>query len=216
MRKSNLAKKIVSYTIIFSAICLSIIILLALFKVIELGGVYLNLLFTVLTFFGAGLVSLNSVSSIGKNNILIFISLFLLILSMILVLILVWSKKTSDVFNNITWSIVTLSVAINFIVSFSLKLGKSSIIWQTITYTVYGLATILILLAINVKAVSSWDGFTYVLVPLILLALIFTSILFTLGKKNNEGLSEYVTLTKKEYDEMQNRIKELEKMLENK
>ncbi len=216
MRKSNLAKKIVSYTIIFSAIFLSIIILLLLFNLIKLSGIYLDLLLTVLTFFGAGLVSLNSVSSIGKNNKLIFVSLFLLILSMVLVLLLVWWEKAPDVFTNITWSVVTLSVAFNFIVSFSLKLNKNALVWQTITYSIYGIATIIILLAINVDAVADWKGFAYVLVPLILLGLIFTSILFTFGKKNNDEVLEYVTIAKKEYDEMKDRIRELEKMLENK
>lgn len=200
-------KKIVSVMTIGSVILLSVILLLALFNIIELEGIFTNLLLTSLTIFVASIVSLNSVVMVEKKEKWAMTSLVLIVIATVLVLSTIWFDMFDNtVFNKITWSFATISVAFNLIVNFRLKLDNRSMILQGITYVFYALTTILILLMINVKIVSKWSDSIYLLAPLALTSLVLTSILMIQTKKDEAIGDNYVKITKEEYSNLKKKI----------
>lgn len=200
-------KKIVSVMTIGSVILLSVILLLALFNIIELEGIFTNLLLTSLTIFVASIVSLNSVVMVEKKEKWAMTSLVLIVIATVLVLATIWFDMFDNtVFNKITWSFATISVAFNLIVNFRLKLDNRSMILQGITYVFYALTTILILLMINVKIVSKWSDSIYLLAPLALTSLVLTSILMIQTKKDEAIGDNYVKITKEEYSNLKKKI----------
>ena len=200
-------KKIVSVMTIGSVILLSVILLLALFNIIELEGTFINLLLTSLTVFIASIVSLNSVVMVEKKEKWAITSLVLIVISTLFVLLTIWFDAFNNpTFTRLTWSFATISVAFNLIVNFRLKLDNKSMILQGITYVVYTLTTLLILLMINVKVVSQWEDIMYLLVPLALASLVLTSILMIQTKKDEAVGDDYVKITKEEYSNLKKKI----------
>ncbi len=180
--------------------------MLCVFEVLELKDTPLNILLSMAVCSASGLFLLNSLIMFEQKNKLSILSLSLIFLSSILFFILIWNDHNKSSYVKFTWSIGFISITINLIVGYILKLQRTNLITQIITYSIYFVTLVIIIYSIYNKAIAT------LLWPPILCSLIFTVILTINSKKNitDKYKEEYIKIPKSEYELLLNKIKMLE------
>lgn len=211
-------KKFSLFTIIFVVIS-ALIAILALFGAFKLTGAIADLLFTCLTLSVAGLLTLNSCTMLERKNKLAIVSLSLIAASALLVIIALWSNvASSDLYMDITLTICILSVCFNLITSNILKLQKRYLYIQIAAYVCF-------MVIAGYLIAASWgtdifDKGSKIFILFLILSLLGMGILAVLSKKQpadqTDSNQDYIRISKKEYEELLNAKKELEKLKESK
>lgn len=211
-------KKFSLFTIIFVVIS-ALIAILALFGAFKLTGAIADLLFTCLTLSVAGLLTLNSCTMLERKNKLAIVSLSLIAASALLVIIALWSNvASSDLYMDITLTICILSVCFNLITSNILKLQKRYLYIQIAAYVCF-------IVIAGYLIAASWgtdifDKGSKIFILFLILSLLGMGILAVLSKKQpadqTDSNQDYIRISKKEYEELLNAKKELEKLKESK
>lgn len=179
-----------------------------------------KLCFTLLTIGISSLVSLNAFILLEKKiNIFAIISILLIFGCATAILYTIWTGHWKwDDFNKITLLASLGSVLLNFMVTTALRIGKRLIPLQIITYLAMGLFDLCIYMLIY-KFSLLGEPFVYVISVDIVVSLVLMLVLAILRKKapeTEEKLGDqFIKIEKKEYEELQQRIKDLEAELEN-
>lgn len=208
-------KKISLATIIFVGFS-ALISISALFEIFKLKGVILDLLFTFLTLTVAGILTLGTCDMVERKNKISIISLSLLGLSTLLVILCYWTKlDNSDAYLKTTLVTSTLSICFNLISSSILKMGKSKKVIQGISYVCYSIVALYLVL-IFLDAISLNGANLKIFILFIILSFVAMCVLTVLSKKSLSEVSivtEYVKITKEEYEDLLSKKLQLENLL---
>lgn len=212
-------KKISLVTIV--SVCLGALLLaLALFEIVELGGFVGKLAWTLLVIAVSGILSLNSCEMLERKNKLALVSMSLIGLSALFVIICIWTSLSSkEVFTQITAILSIASVCFNLIVAGILKLGKNYLpiqIGAGVAYT--GVSVYIASLFFSSISLFNDGGWKF-FVLFLLLSLVGFFVTIVLSKKQLSTESvvseKFVKITKVEYEELIACKKELESLKNN-
>ncbi|MBR2975102.1 MAG: hypothetical protein IKC47_05115 [Clostridia bacterium] len=185
-----------------------------------------KVLLTLLVVFLAGLFLLNSVEAIARKNILGFVSAGLIGLSSLMFLVSIWAGLNEGFYIHLTCIIAAITILFNMIVANVIVIGKKLLPLQIITYVTLlyvELAIVLLICGSNALFGDIWLIFAVDAIVCVVL-----SIVLSIKRKSVVRASvnqteaapavaeEMVTITKSEYQALQNRIAELENQLANK
>ena len=211
-------KKISLATIGFVGLS-ALLLILALFGVLKLKGVTLDLLFTFLTLTVAGMLTLNSCEMLERKNKLALVSLSLIFLSTLLVVLCFWTKlDNADFFMDSTLVISTLSICFNLITSNILKMGKRYTIVQAVSYICFSIVSLYLILTF-LDTISLEDAHLKIFILFIILSFVALCVLTVLSKKHSSesiATKEYVKITKEEYLNLIESKKQLDNLLKEK
>ena len=209
-------KKRISFaTIIFIGLS-ALISISALFRIFELKGVILDLLFTFLTLTIAGILTLGTSEMLERKNKIAIISLSLLGISTLLVVLCYWTNlDSSEAYLKTTLVTSTLSIYFNLISSNILKMGKSKKVIQGISYICYSVVALYLIL-IFLDAISLNGTNLKIFILFIILSFVALCVLTVLSKKSlyeDFVTKEYIKITKEEYEDLLNKKAQLENLL---
>lgn len=229
MEKVNIDKntlvKTVSGIIVACVVSAAVIGLGLLFKIIGFSDILGQVLLSLLTIFIAGLFLLNSINAITVGNKVGLFAAFMIIVSALLFLVLIWANQYlgafGEVFSYIIVSVSMLSVLLNLIVSNYIALGKSLLLLQIILYICFAYVELAVSLAIfeNTVLVSLWQ----IMVTAVIVILTLFVVLkvkqkniahASAGKNADKG--DYVTITKTEYENLKAEVARLRELTANK
>ncbi len=210
-------KKILSIlTIVFTAI-VSLLLILALFKINFLGDVSLQIYVTLGSLAIGGFFAISSLMMVPKNKIIGWLSLGLISGSVFLIILSVWLDLGNSTLLNITISLGLLSVLFNIIVSIGLDLGKLYLIIQIVVYMLVGIVDILSTLAIF--GVIDLGSIVAIFLTLIILSLVGIITLKVLAKRkvSNNTIEEknIIKISKEEYALLIEKAKKYDEYISN-
>ncbi len=210
-------KKILSIlTIVFTAI-VSLLLILALFKINFLGNVSLQIYVTLGSLAIGGFFAISSLMMVPKNKIIGWLSLGLISGSVFLIILSVWLDLGNSTLLNITISLGLLSVLFNIIVSIGLDLGKLYLIIQIVVYMLVGIVDILSTLAIF--GVIDLGSIVAIFLTLIILSLVGIITLKVLAKRkvSNNTIEEknIIKISKEEYALLIEKAKKYDEYISN-
>lgn len=210
-------KKILSIlTIVFTAI-VSLLLILALFKINFLGNVSLQIYVTFGSLAIGGFFAISSLMMVPKNKIIGWLSLGLISGSVFLIILSVWLDLGNSTLLNITISLGLLSVLFNIIVSIGLDLGKLYLIIQIVVYMLVGIVDILSTLAIF--GVIDLGSIVAIFLTLIILSLVGIITLKVLAKRkvSNNTIEEknIIKISKEEYALLIEKAKKYDEYISN-
>lgn len=210
-------KKILSIlTIVFTAI-VSLLLILALFKINFLGDVSLQIYVTFGSLAIGGFFAISSLMMVPKNKIIGWLSLGLISGSVFLIILSVWLDLGNSTLLNITISLGLLSVLFNIIVSIGLDLGKLYLIIQIVVYMLVGIVDILSTLAIF--GVIDLGSIVAIFLTLIILSLVGIITLKVLAKRkvSNNTIEEknIIKISKEEYALLIEKAKKYDEYISN-
>jgi len=220
----NNIKKILTIVTITSIAIPILLLIGAIFGLEVFSGFTLKLILSLATIAIAGAFSINAVNIYNKKQNISIICLALLGLSTILGIIIYWSDFTTAlVFNNLVIVLAMATVLFCIIVSMHIKLQKKHLPIQIITYCLIIIIDIMLTLIVFGIDLLSIDGLSQIFWVLCLVTFALLCTTAVLSKKSiNEPTNtienddKYIKITKKEYENLKNRIKELENQLNNK
>ena len=210
-------KKILSIlTIVFTAI-VSLLLILALFKINFLSNVSLQIYVTLGSLAIGGFFAISSLMMVPKNKIIGWLSLGLISGSVFLIILSVWLDLGNSTLLNITISLGLLSVLFNIIVSIGLDLGKLYLIIQIVVYMLVGIVDILSTLAIF--GVIDLGSIVAIFLTLIILSLVGIITLKVLAKRkvSNNTIEEknIIKISKEEYALLIEKAKKYDEYISN-
>ena len=225
MGKLNIDKnrlvKIVSGVIIACTVAAAVIGLGLLFQIISSSAILENILLSLLTVFIAGLFLLNSINAITVGNKLGVFAAFMIIVSALLFLVLIWANQYlgsfGEVFSYIIVSVSMLSILLNLIVSNYVALGKSLLAVQIILYICFAYVELVVSFAIfgNSTLIAYWQIFVTAIIVILTLFIVLKvkqkNIAQTNVAKKAIG-NDYITITKTEYDNLKAEVERLREL----
>ncbi len=211
----KLAKKITTIGTIVATAITALLLIMLLFEVKLFGDANGDMLLTMATLGVGGFFAINSMNMLSKNKIIGFVSLGLIISSVLLIILAAWINFESDMYMNVTLSLGLVSVLFNIIVSSGLSLGKSKLVWQILVYAVVGVTDIIATLAIF--GVVSLDDISIFFIMMLILSVFGVIILKTLSKKLVSDLVEenkdMVRISKTEYEMLIEKSKKYDELI---
>lgn len=223
----KIAKKTLSIVAIVTLVVAVGMLLLSLFGV---KGIFDYPLVAILETAGIICVgsafSLNALIIYPKKKNLAIVDLSLLGSLTLLSIIVFWIKAASDSpFGKIVLVLGLATIFFNIIISNYLKLAKNKLVLQIITYCLIVVLDVLLTLQIVGLRLFAMDWFLKMFIALCLVTFVLLIVLVILAKKvpqaENSTTSvvkelkeNYIQIEKKEYEELKQRIQELEKELE--
>lgn len=212
-------KKKVSLITLSCVVLSALIAISALFGLLKLKGLPLDLLFTFLTLTAAGLLTLNSCQILERKSKLALVSISLIFLSTILVILCFFTKLDNiDIYMKSTFVVSTLSICFNLISSGILKMEKSYKVIQIITYSCYSIISIYLIFIF--LGIIKLDGANLkIFILFIILSFVAMCTITILAKKKplqNCISTEYVNISKEEYLDLLSKKKQLEEILKEK
>ena len=209
----NMKKLFTTTTLIGLGLCTTMLIL-TIFGNSFFEGVKASILITTACITVGGYFSISSCNVLSKNKALGTISFCLIWLSVLLVTISGWTDM-SGLFGDITLTLALLSVLFNFIVSNTLKLGKNYKSIQVICMIILCVFILLILsFAYEILKLSDISSLFWIMLILSIVSFITISVLANRSSEDNSG--EYVKITKKEYELLLSKSKQLDEILNKK
>ena len=188
-------------------------------------GTWLKVLLSLATIVVAGAFTFNALNFMRKNKIIAYITICLISVLTVLAFIIYWATfELPPTFTKIVEILAMTTVFFNIIVSNYLKLGKSNIILQFVTYFLIAVIDVILILEILSINVLVYIPKTFVIACLVVFALLIT--LMVLGKKvpeetkvnNKEVLKDndenFVKIKKVEYEALLKKIGALEAEIE--
>lgn len=214
----KLLKKLTSIVTILSTFLVSLLLIMLIFDVKMFGANNSKMLITFATLSIGGFFAINSLNMFSKNKMISFISLGLIIASVVLIIFSTWIKVEGDMYFKITVSLGLLSVLFNIIVSSGLDLGKTKLVWQIAVYLIVGLTDLITTLAIfgviNLLYIIPW------FLTLIILSIVGVIILKVLAKKVVSDIIEdnknMIKISKEEYNRLLEKASKYDELIKNK
>lgn len=173
-------------------------------------GVLLYLMLTFATISAASFFSFSCLSFYEKKKYLSIGCLALLGLTLIFSIIIYWSGfSTPEVFEKITVIVALITILGIIIIITNLKVKQNYLVLQTITYIIVILIDFVIILQVCGKDVLDNDIVSKLFIVSCLVAFALLCAISILARKAKDN-DEYIKIKKSEYDELLNKIKELE------
>ena len=214
--------KSVSAVILVCVIAAAAIGLGLLFTLLEFSDLVANVLLSLLTVFIAGLFLLNSINAITAGNKVGIFAAFMIIISAILFLLLIWAGDLGEIFNYIIVIVSMVSILLNLIVGHYIILRKSLLIVQILLYLNF--AYVELVLAFVILGSSALIVYWQIFVAAIIIALTLYIVLKVKEKniaqketetKVNGNGDEFVTITRTEYEELKAAAEKLKELTAN-
>ncbi len=220
----NKTKKILTIVTLVSIAIPILLLIGAIFGLEVFSGFTLKLMLTLATVAVAGAFSINALNIYNKRKVIAMISISLLCLCSILAFVIFWSNFTTPtIFNNLVIVLAMATVLFCIIVSMHLKLEKKFLIIQIITYSLIIIIDIILTLIVFGIDVLSIEGLSQLFWTMCLTTFALLCTTGILGKKassldskDSNSSNKFVKISIEEYENLKNRIKELEAELENK
>ncbi len=211
----KLAKKITTIGTIVATAITGLMLILLLFKVKLFGDVNTDMLLTMATLGIGGFFAINSMNMLSKNKIIGWLSLGLILASVVLIVLATWISFNNETYPRVTFALGLLSVLFNIIVSSGLSLGKTKMLWQVLVYIVVGItdivATLLIFGALQL------DDIGIFFLMLLILSIFGVIILKILSKKMIADIVEdnkdMVKISKTEYQMLVEKAKKYDDLV---
>lgn len=218
------AKRTLSIIAISSLVGAVLMLILAVFGVEGLFKYPLLAVMETLAIICVGsALSINALLIFPKKKKLAIVDLSLLSSLTLLSIITFWIEAVSNsFFGKIVLILGIATIFFNIIVSNYLKLAKSKLALQIITYCLIIVLDILLTMQILGVNLFDLDWFAKVFIVLCLVTFVMLIVLIILAKKSpvgehlvdNEDKTKYVKIEKSEYEAMKQKIAELEKEIE--
>lgn len=142
-------KKYISYASLGFVGVAALLALLGLFGLPVFTGFMLNVLFTDIAFAVTSVLLIDTIDLVAKKNIIAIVSASLLVLSLMLFLGVIWGGVALfSGFGQVAVVVSLISMEFSIIVGNIIKLGKSYLILQIVTYTVLTVVIGVICLAV--------------------------------------------------------------------
>lgn len=214
----NISKKLQKIIALTSIICLSLGGLIGIGLLLNIFGenpseAITCVLLTLLTIFVAGLLLLTSTEAIARKNKLGYISSSLILLSAFMMILQIWLAYLvpdfGETYIKIVLIISALSIFFSIVVNNYITLGKNLLVVQIIGYVTF------IYFEFALVSTISFD-LELVNIPFWIITIVWIVMFLILKIKSKEfktNSSEMITITRQEYDDLKNKIKELEEML---
>lgn len=161
--------------------------------------------------------AINALLIFPKKRKLAIVDLSLISSLTLLSILTFWIEVvSSSVFGKIVLILGIATVFFNIIITNFLKLGKNKLVLQIITYCLIVVVDILLTLQIVGIDLFDIEGFTKIFIALCLVTFVMLIVLVILAKKSptseqpDDNKKDFVKVDKKEYEEMKQRIQELE------
>ena len=211
----KLAKKITTIGTIVATAITGLMLILLLFKVKLFGDVNTDMLLTMATLGIGGFFAINSMNMLSKNKIIGWVSLGLILASVVLIVLATWISFDNETYPRVTFALGLLSVLFNIIVSSGLSLGKTKMVWQVLVYIVVGItdivATLLIFGALQLDDIGMF------FLMLLILSVFGVIILKILSKKMISDIVEdnkdMVKISKTEYQMLVEKAKKYDELV---
>lgn len=211
----KLAKKITTIGTIVATAITGLMLILLLFKVKLFGDINTDMLLTMATLGIGGFFAINSMNMLSKNKIIGWVSLGLILASVVLIVLATWISFNNETYPRVTFALGLLSVLFNIIVSSGLSLGKTKMVWQILVYIVVGItdivATLLIFGALQLDDIGMF------FLMLLILSVFGVIILKILSKKMISDIVEdnkdMVKISKTEYQMLVEKAKKYDELV---
>lgn len=211
--------KSVSTVILVCVIAAAIIGLGLLFGLMKFSDPVANILLSLLTIFIAGLFLLNSINAITAGNKVGIFAAFMIVVSAILFLLLIWAGNLGEIFNYIIVIVSMVSILLNLIIGHYITLGKSLIAIQIFLYLSFAYVELVVAFAIlgNSSLIEIWQVFVTAIIVALTLYIVLKvkekniAQRETETKLNGNG-DEFVTITKAEYEELRAAAEKLKEL----
>lgn len=208
-------KKIVTISTIVATCITSILLIMLLFELNLLGEANGNVIITFACLAVGGFFTINSLNMLERNKVIGWLSLGLIVASVVLIVLTSWLTLESDIVNKATIVLGVLSVLFNIIVSSGLELGKSKLALQIIVYLVVGATciffTLILFAVLDITSVLVW------FVAMIILSILGVVVLKVIAKKAVNDLmkldKDMVRISKQEYQMLLEKAKKYDELV---
>ena len=183
-----------------------------------LGQVFLSLL----TLFIAGLFLLNSINAVTQGNKVGIVAAFMIIVSAILFLALIWAGQYlgtfGAAFNYIIVIVSMLSILLDVIIGHYIVLRKRFLIVQIVMYVALAYVETVLAFAIlgNGALIAFWQVFVAAIIVALALYIVLKVKEKNLAQETVEqkvdANTEYVTITKQEYENLKAEVERLREL----
>ena len=212
--------KIISIEVLVCVIAAALIGIGLLFSILKISDALGKVLLSLLTLFIAGLFLLNSINAVSKGNKVGMFAAFMILLSAILFLILIWlGEFMGDFYTAYSYIIVIvsmLSILLDLIIGNYIVLGKSLLAVQIVFYLSIAYIELAVSFAIlgNNAIIDVWQIFVLAIILAITLYVVLKVKQKNIAQDtvNAESVSsdgEFVTITKTEYENLKAEIERL-------
>lgn len=209
------SKKIVTISTIVATAITSIWLIMLLFGAKPFGDFNGAFITTFASLAVGGFFTINSLNMIDRNKIIGWVSLGLIVASVLLISLTSWIKLESDAVSKATIVLGVLSVLFNIIVSSGLELGKTKLALQIIVYVVVG-ATCLFFTLILFNIVKFNDVWVW-FVTSVILSVLGVIVLKVLAKKTINDVmkvdKDMVRISKTEYQMLVEKAKKYDELV---
>ena len=191
--------------------------LLLLFSILKYSDNIGKILLSCLTLVVAGVLGFNSVKAITSGNKIGVLAGFMLAVSAVLFLILIWLSDALgdfyDAFGRIVVIVSSISILLNVIIANYVSLGKHLLAVQIIYYLLltYIIATIDSVILGSSALIQLWQLFVAAIIIGLTLFVVLVVKGKTLAQKETEikAADGFITIPKAEYEEMKAEIERL-------
>lgn len=209
------SKKIVTISTIVATSLTAIMLIMLLFSFKPFGDANGKLIITFACFAVGGFFTINSLNMIDRNRTIGWVSLGLIVASVVLIILTSWIKLESDALSKAIIVLGVLSVLFNIIVSSGLELGKTKLALQIIVYLVVG-ATCLFFTLILYNIVQFNDVILW-FISAIILSVLGVIVLKVIAKKTVNDImkldKDMVKISKEEYDTLVSKAKKYDELM---
>ena len=180
----------------------AVMLILSIFGISFFEGVKGDILISFATLTAGGIFAISSVNLIKYNKKIAYISLSAICLAVLLIIISTFAE-IGGVFSDITFTVATLSILFNVIVSGNLKLQKRLLALQIVAYVIVGLLCLYLILMIFgiLSFVKTWQ-IMLVLIILTVAMLITLAVVSNKAPNVEQPTKDYVKIPRAEYEEL--------------
>ena len=214
--------KSVSAVILVCVIAAAIIGLGLLFGLFKFSDPVANILLSLLTVFIAGLFLLNSINAVTSGNKVGIFAAFMIIVSAILFLLLIWAGSLGEIFNYIIVIVSMVSILLNLIIGHYILLRRSLVVVQIFLYLNFAYVELVLAFVIlgNSSLIDVWQIFVMAIIVALTLYIVLKVKEKNIAQKETETKlkengDEFVTITKQEYEELKAAAEKLKELTAN-
>jgi hypothetical protein len=207
-------RKILTLIALIGATISSLMGILMIFSLIEFSAIkdYFFASLTITIGFSLSLTSFNLYTK--KRNILPLISFSLILLASGMILIAIFSQSIGLIYGKLTVTFSAISILFAIIIANITKLEKAYLLIQGLTYFILIYIFLIVLLAFWNIYKKGFNTVFWMMVILAFCGLISLSILSKREIRNFSDHEEFIKIKKEEYGFLVNRVKTLEKILQ--
>ena len=217
--KNNSFFKAITIAIIACVVAAALIGIGLLFNIVKPTDTVGKIMLTLLTIFIAGLFLLNSVNALAAGNKVGIVSAFMLSISALLCIGLIWLKGVMGDFVGVYGKIVVIvaiaSILLNLIIGNYVTFGKKLIVIQIIQYITFAYVELVLAFVIlgNNTLINFWHVFAICAIVTLTLYAVLTvkqkGVFQANGGASAVADGDVVTISREEYE----RLKDAEKQL---